>query len=111
MTMTRKTCDPPERWVAVPRPGDSVVLLPAGPDAVGPDIFIRLADLPHDRAEPWHTLILKGDKRWRLVHPLHCDLNDCPFDAVAEQWAEPPAPDGRYRWEQPDDDPARLGAA
>jgi hypothetical protein len=46
----------PERWLAVPGPGDSVRLLPVGPVAGGPDVFVKAADYEH-LAEAYAALV------------------------------------------------------
>lgn len=58
--------------------------------------------IPSDRLDPWHRITLYAD-RWHLAHPVTCDLERCPFDAVAAGWSEQPGPLGAYEWSDPDD--------
>ena len=56
-----------------------------------------VASIPADRLNPWHTVTVKPTT-WHLAHPITCDLAVCPFDGVAQEWAEMPAPVGVYQW-------------
>ncbi len=57
--------------------------------------------IPVDRLAPWHTVTIKA-AAWHMAHPVTCDLYHCPFDEVAQEWSEMPAPVGVYRWHRPD---------
>lgn len=59
-----------------------------------------VASIPADRRQPWHTVTLK-EESWHIAHPITCDLATCRFDAIAQEWDEPPADIGVYRWHSP----------
>ena len=60
--------------------------------------------IPTDRLNPWHTVTINDDG-WHMAHPIDCQLDGCLFDDEAQRWTYQPAPNGKYRWQQYDDDP------
>jgi len=60
-------------------------------------VLVEVGDVPLDRLNEWHTVYV-GNTRWKLAHPLFCELTDCEFDNRAEAWERAPGDVGVYRW-------------
>ncbi len=60
----------------------------------------------YDRLRDHHTVILT-ERRWKLTHPITCDLATCKYDILAAAWEGPPRDLGTYRWDKLDQDPAQ----
>lgn len=106
-----------QRWLAVAAGGDTVRLLPVGDGSVGPDIFVRLADLRAALAVAWvpcaerlpdedQTVVLAytqhGERRscvawrergeWLPMDDSIYFVNEHGGDAVPTHWMPIPAP-------------------